>query len=105
MRRTGGQGNTPPARELASRGARPRREIEHFESVVGELSAAMTRALAHEVDREIEVWLGKISQTLGLDRSGIYERDSASDPVRITHTWKLSNIPPLPPRDFDPGKI
>ena len=105
MRQTGGQRSTPPARDIASRGVRPRREIEHFESIVGELSAAMTRASAHEVDREIEVWLGKISQTLGLDRSGIYERDSASDPVRLTHTWKRPNIPPLVLQDFDPEKI
>ena len=64
----------------------------------------MTRASAHEVDREIELWLGRISQALGLDRSGVYERDSPSDPVRTTHTWKRANIPPLP-RDFDPEKV
>jgi signal transduction histidine kinase len=104
MRQTGEQRNSRPLRDLASRGIHRRREIEHFESIVGELSAAMTRASAHEVDREIEVWLGKISQTLGLDRSGIYERDSSSHPVRTTHTWKQPNIPPLP-RDFDPGKV
>ena len=73
-------------RDRASRGIQPRREIDRFESLVGELSASMTRASAHEVDREIEVWLGKISQVLGLDRSGIYERDSGSAPVRTTHT-------------------
>ncbi len=63
--------NTQPTRDRASRGIHPRREIDRFESLVGELSAAMTRASAHEVDREIEVWLGKISHALGLDRSGI----------------------------------
>ncbi len=55
------------------------------------------------VDGEIETWLGKICQALGLDRSGIYERDSPLDPVRTTHTWKRPNIPPFP-RDFDPEK-
>jgi signal transduction histidine kinase len=98
------QCNTQPTRERASRSIHPHREIDRFESLVSELSAAMTRASAHEVDREIEVWLGKISQALGLDRSGIYERESSSDPVRTTHTWKRANIPPLP-RDFDPGKV
>lgn len=104
MPRMADRRNTQPTRDRASRGIHPRREIDRFESLVGELSAAMTRASAHEVDREIEVWLGKISHALGLDRSGIYERDSSSDPVRTTHTWKRSNIPPLP-RDFDPGKV
>lgn len=104
MPRLADQRNAQPTRDRASRGIAPRREIDRFESLVGELSAAMTRASAHEVDRQIEVWLGKISQALGLDRSGIYERDSPSDPVRTTHTWKRPNIPPLP-RDFDPQKF
>ena len=98
------QRNGPMMRDRASRGIQPRREIDRFESLVGELSASMTRASAHEVDREIEVWLGKISQVLGLDRSGIYERDSGSAPVRTTHTWKRPGIPALP-RDFDPQKF
>jgi hypothetical protein len=86
MRRTGEQRNTQPIRDRVSRATRPHREIDRFQSLVSELSAAMTRASAHEVDREIEVWLGRISQALGLDRSGIYERNSPSDPVRTTHT-------------------
>ena len=104
MPRMADQRNTQPMRDGASRGIQPRREIDRFESLVSELSAAMTRASAHEVDREIEVWLGKISQALGLDRAGIYERDSLSDPVRTTHTWKRPDIPPLP-WDFDPQKF
>ncbi len=91
-------------RDGASSGFQPRREIDRFESLVDELSASMTRASAYEVDREIEIWLGKISQALGLDRSGIYERDSRSAPVRTTHTWKRPDIPPLP-QDFDPRKF
>jgi GAF domain-containing protein len=104
MRQIGGQRNTQPVRDQLSRGIHPRRELERFESIVGELSAAMTRASAHEVDREVEVWLGKISHALGLDRSGIYERDSPRDPLRTTHTWRRPDIPPLP-RDFDPEKV
>ncbi|MGD0290497.1 MAG: GAF domain-containing protein, partial [Candidatus Binataceae bacterium] len=69
-----------------------------------ELSAVMTRTPAHAVDREIETWLGKISQALGVDRSGVYERDSPTDHVRTTHTWRRPEIPPLP-RDFDPEKF
>jgi signal transduction histidine kinase len=104
MRRTGEQRNIQPIRDRVSRATRPHREIDRFQSLVSELSAAMTRASAHEVDREIEVWLGRISQALGLDRSGIYERNSPSDPVRTTHTWKRPDVPPLP-RDFDPQKF
>jgi len=82
----------------------PRREIARFELLVNELSTVMTRTPAHEVDGEIETWLGKICEDLGLDRSAIYERDSPLDSVRVTHTWKRPDIPPFP-RGFDPEKF
>jgi len=103
MRRVPAARPTDPNRSRNLRGIRPRREIERFELLVDELSAVMTRTPAHEVDGEIEIWLGKISESLGLDRSGIYERDAPIDRVRTTHTWKRPNIPPLP-RDFEPEK-
>jgi len=81
-----------------------RREIERFESLVSELSAAMTRAPAHAVDREIDTWLAKICKALDLDRSAIYERDAPSEPVRTTHTWLRANFPPFP-RNYDPEKL
>ncbi len=93
----------PKPRRTASVG-RERREVERFESLMGELSVAMTRAQANEVDREIESWLGKICRALDLDRSGIYERDTPSDPVRITHTWHRANVPPIT-RRHDPEKL
>ena len=103
MRRITAERLTSPIRAQTSHGVRPHREIERLELVVDELSAAMTRAPANAVDHEIEIWLGKISQTLGLDRSGIHERDPSTDHLRTTHTWRRPNIPPLP-RDFNPEK-
>jgi len=64
----------------------------------------MARVPADSVDREIDTWLGKICRTLDLDRSGIYERDTPSEPVRTTHTWLRPNFPPFP-RSWDPGKF
>jgi signal transduction histidine kinase len=104
MRRVTSERPTQPIRGRTLRGIRPRREIERFESLVDELSAVMTRTPAHAVDGEIETWLGKICEALGLDRSGIYERDAPLDSVRTTHTWKRPKIPPFP-RDFDPAKF
>jgi signal transduction histidine kinase len=71
---------------------------------MSELSAAMARAPADAVDREIESWLGKICRALDLDRSGIYERDSPDEPTRTTHTWVRPNFPGYP-RHFDPEKL
>jgi signal transduction histidine kinase len=104
MRRVTAKKTIEPVRPRILDGVGARREIERFESLVDELSAAMTRAPAHAVDTEIQVWLGKICHALGLDRSGIYERDSPLDPARTTHTWRRPEIPSLP-ADFDPNEL
>src|SRR5271156_1721983 len=93
-----------PKRNRGAQVVRERREVVRFESLVGELSAAMARAPADSVDREIESWLGKICLALDLDRSGIYEHDTAAEPLRTTHTWLRPNFPPFP-RKYDPGKF
>src|SRR3984957_8387906 len=93
-----------PKRERSGRVGRERQEVARFESLVGELSAAMARVPADEVDREIELWLGKICRALDLDRSAIYERDAQDQPVRATHTWVRPNFPPFP-RNYDPEKL
>ncbi len=80
------------------------RETERFESLVGELSAAMAQVTADAVDSEIEKWLGKICLALNLDRSAIYERDAPDRPVRTSHTWLRPNFPPFP-RKYDPEKL
>jgi signal transduction histidine kinase len=103
VRRVTAERPTQPTHTRSLRGTHPGREVERFELLVDELSAVMTRTPADAVDGEIETWLGKICLALGLDRSGVYERDSPLDPVRTTHTWKRSNIPPFP-RGFDPQK-
>ncbi len=104
MQRRATIGTTQPKRERPARAGSEPREVQRFESLVGELSAAMARAPANAVDGEIESWLGKICQALDLDRSAVYERDAPDQPVRTTHTWRRANFPPFP-RNYDPGKI
>jgi signal transduction histidine kinase len=91
-------------RERVSRRIPPRQEAKRFESLVAELSTAMTRASAPSVDHEIEIWLGKISQALDLDRSAVYERNAPGERVRTTHTWLRANFPPFP-SNYDPEKL
>src|SRR5271167_3724001 len=104
MQRRATIGTTKPKRARAARAGRERGEVERFESLVGELSAAMARAPADGVDREIESWLGKISQALDLDRSAIYERDAPDKPLCTTHTWLRPGFPPFP-RNYDPERL
>jgi hypothetical protein len=103
MRRPATNGRIEPKRHGAPRVARERRETERFESLVNELSTAMALAPANAVDREIDSWLGELSQALDLDRSAIYERSALDQPVRTTHTWLRPGFPPFP-RNYDPEK-
>ncbi|MGB8684372.1 MAG: ATP-binding protein [Candidatus Binatus sp.] len=104
MQRRATSATIEPKRDRTARVGRERREAARFESLVGELSAAMARVPAEEVDVEIERWLGKICLALDLDRSAVYERDSPDDPVRATHTWVRPNFPAFP-RNYDPEKL
>jgi signal transduction histidine kinase len=83
-------------RTSAARARSQSREVERFESLVVELSAAMARVPADSVDQEIDLWLGKICQSLDLDRCAVYERQGPNDPVLTTHTWVRKGFPPLP---------
>jgi signal transduction histidine kinase len=95
---------TIPSRRATATRIRGGGEIERFESLVDELSAAIARASASRVDDEIQLWLAKICLALGLDRSAIYERDAPGQPLRTTHTWLRENFPPFP-KKYDPEKL
>jgi len=64
----------------------------------------MAQAAASRVDAEIRNWLGKICLALGLDRSAVYGRDAAGQPLRTTHTWLRENFPPSR-KKYDPEKL
>jgi|HubBroStandDraft_1064217.scaffolds.fasta_scaffold01969_5 signal transduction histidine kinase len=104
MQRRATTATSQTKRDRIARAGREHQEVARFESLLGELSAAMARAPADEVDGEIEIWLGKICLALDLDRSAVYERDSPDDPVRATHTWVRPNFPAFP-RNYDPEKL
>jgi hypothetical protein len=90
-------------RNSAARGDRATQEIDRFESLAGDLFAAMAQVPADAVDREIETWLGKICLVLDLDRSAIYERDAPGKPVRASHTWVRADIPRFPENTIQRG--
>jgi signal transduction histidine kinase len=104
VKRRAGRQIRPPTHNLAKGGTARTHEIELFQSVIYDLSAAMAKVPADAVDREIEAWLGKISLALDLDRSAIYERDAPGQQVRTSHTWLRPDFPPFP-RRYDPEKV
>jgi signal transduction histidine kinase len=87
-------------RRSAAPARRGAQELEQFESLVDELSAAMAHTPAQAVDEEIGAWQGKICLALDLDRSAIYERDAPGKEVLTTHTWVRGNFPGFPRRHY-----
>jgi signal transduction histidine kinase len=71
---------------------------------VDELSAAMARAPAEAVDRDINDWLEKVCLALDLDQSAVYRRDAPGNEVRVSHTWVRRTPPPFP-RNFNLAKV
>jgi signal transduction histidine kinase len=63
-------------------------EADRFEAVLSHALAAMALVSAHDIDREIESWLGEISATLDLDRSAIIHLGRG-----VTHRWSRAGIP------------
>ena len=61
-----------------------------------ELSAAMARASAGEIDKEIKEWLRKIVLALEVDRGTFWERVESDGGFVGTHWWARPGIPALP---------
>ena len=72
------------------------RQIERFQSLVDELSAAMARVSVDEIDKEIKEWLGKIVLALEVDRGAFWERAASDGGFVGTHWWARPGIPRLP---------
>jgi signal transduction histidine kinase len=64
--------------------------MQRFESVLAHALSSIARVSAHEIDREIERWLGEICLVLDLDRSVMAFLNHG-----ITHRWSRDNIPPV----------
>ncbi|MGD0076453.1 MAG: ATP-binding protein [Candidatus Binataceae bacterium] len=85
-------------RVQVTRGDRSRPEHEVFEALVYQLSAAMARASATEIDQEIEHWLGESVHALDVDRGAVWEREASDGGFVGTHWWDRPGIPRLPSR-------
>jgi hypothetical protein len=71
---------------------------ESFETLVDELSAAMARVPANEIDAEVEKWLRAIVLALGVDRGTVWELADGDDGFISTCWWARPGIPGLPPK-------
>lgn len=73
----------------------PRHESKDFEALLDEMSTAMARVPAHEIDSAIEGWLREIVFALDIDRSTVWERVASDNDFIGTHWWGRSNVPKM----------
>jgi len=96
MSDTPGRHSGRKKRPFTARRAAPGRASESFEALLDEMSAAMARAPAHEIDSEIKRWLRELVLALDLDRSTVWERASAELGFIGTHWWGRPEVPKMP---------
>src|SRR5262245_642643 len=81
-----------------------RRHAEHgldermrFETLLSDLSPALSSCPAAEVDRQVETGLRRLAEELEMDRASIWTLEDGSPEVRLTHSWDRKDLSPLPP--------
>jgi len=75
------------------RAANAMQERLSFETLLSDLSATFIHLPATEIDREIEHWLARIGEHLGLDRGTIVQFSGDAGEVRVTHAWAAPGLP------------
>src|SRR5207237_192353 len=74
-------------------------ECLRFEPLLTELSAAFAQVAPRAVDQEIDRWLHRLVDFLGVDRATLFQVGDDGGLYR-THSYAASGIEPLPPIPF-----
>jgi len=72
-----------------------------FEEELSGLSGAFVHVSSHEMDRAIEIWLGRLGDFLGLDRLILLRLADDQQTLAIAHSWAAPTLEPLPPASHD----
>jgi len=72
------------------------RERLEFETLLSDLSARFNRLSDEDVDGEIQTWLGRLVEMLGVDR-GTFSELKAGGSLVVTHSYAVPGIEPYSP--------
>jgi signal transduction histidine kinase len=104
MRKSGTTSANKPTRVQIAGNPSARIQSARFESLLDELSTAMTRASADEIDNEIKKLLSRIVLALDVDGGTVWERRTPDTGFVSTCWWGRPGIP-TPPRKLISMKI
>ena len=68
------------------------REVEEFEKLLSDLSAAFIRVSVEEIDHEIERWLQQIVLAMGVDRGTVGQLDPIDLGLYVNHQWAREGV-------------
>jgi signal transduction histidine kinase len=83
-------------RALRRRAQRALAERLRFETLLTDLSAMFATQAESEAEGRIETALRRVVEELKVDRASLLVFETASDKVRVTHTWAREGAPHLP---------
>ncbi len=66
-----------------------------FETILTNLSAALSSCPAVEIDRAIQIGLRRIVEDLGMDRATLWSLDGKVGEGRVLHSWTRAGVPPV----------
>jgi hypothetical protein len=72
----------------------PNRAAPQFDRLLSEASAAFIRALADEIDGEIERWLQHLGVALGIHKATLVQLDPTDAELKATHQWVEPGVTP-----------
>jgi signal transduction histidine kinase len=75
---------------------RSKADREPFSVVLEQISSAFARVSPGEIGPQIEHWLKKICDSLGLDRSVVAEFLPEKGGLQVLHQWTREGYPPMP---------
>lgn len=64
-----------------------------FETLLSDLSATFVKLPDGRIDSEIERWLARIGELLGIDRGSVVRFSDDGPDVAISHAWAASGLP------------
>jgi len=67
-----------------------------FEQLLSELSSAFVGVAPSAVDAEIERWLRRLVEFLGVDRASIVQLSRDGKELQMTHSCAVEGVPPFP---------
>src|SRR5205085_7694775 len=67
-----------------------------FEVLLSEMATAFVHVTPDDLDRVTGEWLQRLVEHMDVERATLWQSPRRGEPLRITHTWALGDLPVFP---------